>query len=78
MNKRGIKSTTLPPEELARWAKVSEPVIQNFIKTNTAEGLPAKAFYDDMLALQKKYKAMTPDQVTQALFDKPIPGIIDF
>ena len=78
MNKRGIKSTTLSPEELARWVKVSEPVVQNFIKTNTAEGLPAKAFYDDMVALQKKYKAMTPDQITQALLDKPIPGIIDF
>ena len=75
---KGIKSVTLSPEEIARWSKVSEPVVQNFIKTHSAEGLPAKAFYEEMVALQKKYKKMTPDEVTQALLDKPISGIIDF
>ena len=78
MDAKGIKSVTLSPEEIARWSKVSEPVVQNFIKTHSAEGLPAKAFYEEMVALQKKYKKMTPDEVTQALLDKPISGIIDF
>jgi TRAP-type transport system periplasmic protein len=78
MDAKGIKSMTLSAEESARWAKVSESVVENFIKTHSAEGLPAKAFYEDMLALQKKYKKMTPDEVTQALLEKPIPGIIDF
>ena len=78
MDAKGIKSVTLSPEEIARWAKVSEPVVQNFIKTHSADGLPAKAFYEEMVALQKKYKKMTPDEVTQALLDKPISGIIDF
>jgi len=78
MDAKGIKSVTLSPEEIARWSKVSEPVVQNFIKTHSADGLPAKAFYEEMVALQKKYKKMTPDEVTQALLDKPISGIIDF
>ena len=64
MDAKGIKSVTLSPEEIARWSKVSEPVVQNFIKTHSAEGLPAKAFYEEMVALQKKYKKMTPDAVS--------------
>ena len=78
MNKKGIKSTVLSEQELNRWRKASQPVVDKFISSMTAEGLPAKDFYSEMQRLQRKYKAMTPDQITQTLLDKPIPGIIDF
>ena len=78
MNKKGIKSTVLSEQELNRWRAASQPVIDKFINTMSAEGLAAKDFYNDMQKLQRKYKAMTPDQITQMLLDKPIPGIIDF
>jgi phage-related minor tail protein len=78
MNKKGIKSTVLSEQELNRWRKASQPVVDKFISSMAAEGLPAKDFYNEMQRLQRKYKAMTPDQITQTLLDKPIPGIIDF
>ena len=78
MNKKGIKSTVLSEQELNRWRTASQPVVDKFISSMTAEGLPAKDFYNEMQRLQRKYKAMTPDQITQTLLDKPIPGIIDF
>lgn len=78
MNKRGIVSVTMPPEELARWKAATAPVEAKWIKENEAEGHPAAQFVADMKALAKKYDGMTSDEVTRQLLDKPVPGIITF
>jgi len=46
---------TLPETERDRWADVVKPLHDKWIEENEAAGLPARAFYDDMLRLAEKY-----------------------
>ncbi|MEP9375887.1 TRAP transporter substrate-binding protein DctP [Aquabacter sp. CN5-332] len=78
MNKRGIVSVTMPPEQLARWKAATQPVVDNWIKENEAKGAPAAKFIGDMKALADKYEKTPADEITQQLMDKPLPGIIVF
>jgi len=51
----GNKIIPLSEEESARWAKAAAPVVDSFIKDQTAKGLPAKAYVDFIKAAVKKH-----------------------
>ncbi|MBL7205954.1 MAG: TRAP transporter substrate-binding protein [Desulfobacteraceae bacterium] len=51
----GNKIIPLSEEESARWAKAAAPVVDSFIKDQTAKGLPAKDYVDFIEAGVKKY-----------------------
>jgi TRAP-type C4-dicarboxylate transport system substrate-binding protein len=46
---------TLPAEEEARWREAVAPLYDEWITDREAEGLPAQAFFDDILELAAKY-----------------------
>ena len=50
----GREIIQLPPEEMAKWVKATEPIIDQYIKEKTDMGLPA-AGYEEYLIEQVKY-----------------------
>lgn len=54
--KKGNKCISLSPEEAARWAKAVQPVIQDYIKSRTAKGLPAGDYVETVRMLVKKHE----------------------
>ncbi len=76
MKQAGIETIMLPPQEIERWRKALLPVVDTFIKEN--ESLGAKPFYADLLALNKKYSAMTPNEIMKKAIENPVQGIIKF
>jgi TRAP-type C4-dicarboxylate transport system substrate-binding protein len=47
----------VPDAEFQRWLTVTQPVIDEWVTTVAAKGLPAKAVFDDARSLIKKYSA---------------------
>ncbi len=45
----------LPADEQARWDQTVHPVFEEWITEKEAQGLPARAFVNDMLEIAKKY-----------------------
>jgi hypothetical protein len=78
MLERGARFNTLTAEERARWQKSLAPVVDKFIETHAANGLPVRELIEAIRAEQRKVAAMTPDLVTRMFLDKPLPGLIDF
>ena len=78
MEKMGIKSIPLPPQEVSKWRAAVKPVVDEWISSNEAKGLPAKAFVADLEAMALKYRDKNFEEITRALLEKPIPGIIKF
>ena len=76
MNKRGVVSNSLTPEELKRWKDAAQPVVEKWVADYEQKGVPAKQFIADMEGLADKYGAMTSDQITQQLLEKPIQGVV--
>jgi len=76
MKQAGIETITLPPQEIERWRTAMLPVIDKFLKEN--ESLGAKQFYADLLAVNKKYSAMTPNEIMKKAIESPVQGIIKF
>ena len=77
MQKAGIQTITLPPQEMARWKTAVEPLWEDFIAKNEAKGLPAKELVKDLRALSVKYSTWTPEQMMRQVREHPISGIID-
>lgn len=50
-----VKVFELSKKEKARWAKVLDPLTEDWIRDSEAKGLPAKAIVGDLRALVKKY-----------------------
>jgi TRAP-type C4-dicarboxylate transport system substrate-binding protein len=78
MEKDGIKTIILPPEEKKRWEAAVDPVWDKFVKQNEAKGLPAKAMVRDMRALSKKYSVVPWNEVMKEVISNPVQGLIDF
>jgi TRAP-type C4-dicarboxylate transport system substrate-binding protein len=76
MKQLGIETIILPPQEVERWRTAILPVIDKFLKEN--ESLGSRQFYKDLVALNKKYSAMTPDQIMKRAIENPVQGIINF
>ena len=77
MQKAGVETITLPPQEMARWKVAIEPLWEDFIAKNEAKGLPAKELVKDLRALSVKYSTWTPEQMMRQVREHPISGIID-
>ena len=54
--KEGVKVFRLPKKEKAKWDKLLEPITANWIKTNEAKGLPAKAIVQDIKDFARMYE----------------------
>jgi TRAP-type C4-dicarboxylate transport system substrate-binding protein len=76
MKQLGIETIVLPPQEIERWRTAILPVIDKFLKEN--EALGSRQFYSDLVGLNKKYSAMTPDEIMKQAIENPVKGIISF
>jgi len=54
--KQGVKVFRLSKKEKAKWDKLLEPITENWIKTNEAKGLPAKAIVKDIKDFARMYE----------------------
>ncbi|MBW2283081.1 MAG: C4-dicarboxylate ABC transporter substrate-binding protein, partial [Deltaproteobacteria bacterium] len=45
----------LPAAEKAKWDSLLEPIVDKWIQSNTAKGLPAQQIVDDIKGLAKKH-----------------------
>jgi TRAP-type C4-dicarboxylate transport system substrate-binding protein len=52
-----VKQTTIAPDERAKMIALLKPLGDDWVKTNTAKGLPAQAWYDEFWKLLDKYNA---------------------
>jgi len=53
----GFELIRLPKDEYDNWHRKVTPIIENWAKDREAEGLPGKAFLDDLYRLKEKYEA---------------------
>lgn len=77
MATRGVKTSAIDQPERARWNGALDAAVTQFMNTGKARGLPVAQLVNDMRALQRKYAAMSPDDVTRMLLEKPLPGLAD-
>ena len=76
--KEGINIITLAPEEMNTWRSRIEPLWEDFVKKNEAQGLPAQKLVDDMRARTKKYSSWSMQQLREEARKNPVQGIITF
>jgi TRAP-type C4-dicarboxylate transport system substrate-binding protein len=73
---QGITMVHLSAAETKRWQAAAQPVIDDWIKTNEAKGLPAKKLYDFIRERAKQFETMTPEQIMRLTVDKPVSKFI--
>lgn len=78
MQKRGVRTVELSPQERGKWVAATQPVVDQFVATAQGKGLPAKDLLNDIQATAARYKGRSAEDITKALLDKPIPGLIAF
>ena len=54
---KGVKKTTIPPDERAKMIQLLKPLTDDWLKVNSAKGLPAKQWLDEFYKLLDKYNA---------------------
>ncbi len=54
--KQGVKVFRLSKKEKAKWNNLLVPITGNWIKTNEAKGLPAKAIVSDIMGIAQMYE----------------------
>lgn len=77
MATRGVKTSAIEDQERVRWNNALEPAVMQYIAAAKARGLPVAALVNDMRTLQRKYAALSPDDITRMLLEKPLPGLVD-
>jgi len=77
MKKAGVEIITMSPSEYEKAKKMVEPLCEEFIKKNEAQGLPAKQLMEELRSLTKKYSTWSPQQLMKKVMEEPIRGIID-
>lgn len=75
-HKMGMKFVDLSDAQEDLWQKKASVVIDNFIKTNEAKGLPARALVNDMRKIAAQYKDKTPNEIFMEVLEHPVTGII--
>jgi TRAP-type transport system periplasmic protein len=75
MKKRGLQMHTLSADERKRWSAATQPVTDALVKQY---GQQAADLMTAMRSTAEKYSKLSPDQITQQVLDKPVPGLIDF
>lgn len=76
--KNGVEMITLPKEELARWRKALEPVVNKWAEDQEKKGVPAKALLADIKELTAKYNDMSADEIFKTIIEDPAQGRIKF
>lgn len=77
MATRGVMTTEINRAERARWSGALDAAANEFIRNGKARGLPVEALVSDMRALQRKYAALSSDDITRVLLERPLPGLVD-
>ncbi|MFH1487799.1 MAG: TRAP transporter substrate-binding protein DctP [Pseudomonadota bacterium] len=54
---KGVKKTEIPPDERKKMVELLKPLTDDWLKTNTEKGLPAKQWLDEFSRLLEKYNA---------------------
>ncbi|MDH3289287.1 MAG: TRAP transporter substrate-binding protein DctP [Betaproteobacteria bacterium] len=72
----GINMVQLSDAEKKKWQAAARPVINDWIKTNEAKGLPAKKLIDFIRERAEKYEKMTPGQIMRLTVEKPVSKFI--
>ena len=75
--KGGINIVELSDAEKKKWQDAARPVIDEWVKTNEAKGLPAKKLLDFIGERADQYEKMTPEQIMRLTIDKPVGNFID-
>jgi hypothetical protein len=78
MEQRGIKSTVLDAQEMARWRAAAKPAVDKFLDGLEAKGAPARQFVGEVETVAAKWRKRSADEVTKQLLEKPLPGLINF
>lgn len=56
VKEQGVEIITLPPEEMARWNKLLEPIVYNWVQKMMGKGIPAQQIVTDIRTLIQKYR----------------------
>lgn len=73
----GVEIYTVSPTERENWRDRLAPLREDFIRTNEAEGLPARDMVESMESLAATYAELSSEQVMQRVTDRPVQGIIE-
>ncbi|MDP2409699.1 MAG: TRAP transporter substrate-binding protein DctP [Pseudolabrys sp.] len=73
--KEGIVFNEIAPDEWKRWEARFEPVLEDYIKTNEAKGLPARQLVADIRELVKKYGKMSMNELMMETIKNPVMGV---
>ncbi len=72
----GINMVQLPEAEKKRWQAAAQAVIEDWVKTNEAKGLPAKKLLEFIRERAEQYEKMTPEQIMRLTAEKPVSKFI--
>lgn len=72
----GINMVQLSEAETKKWQAAAQPVIDEWVKTNEAKGLPARKLLEFISERAKQYATMTPEQIMRLTVDKPVSKFI--
>ncbi len=72
----GIRMVHLSDAETKRWQDAARPVIDEWVKTNEAKGLPAKKLLEFISERAQQYAKMTPEQIMRLTVEKPVSKFI--
>jgi TRAP-type C4-dicarboxylate transport system substrate-binding protein len=75
--KGGINVVQLSDAEKKKWQAAARPVIEDWIKTNEAKGLPARKLVDFIRERAGEYEKMTPEQIMRRTAEKPVSRFIE-
>lgn len=72
----GINIVQLSDAEKKKWQVAARPVIDDWVKTNEAKGLPARKLLDFIGERAEQYAKMTPEQIMRLTAEKPVTKFI--
>jgi len=71
-----INIVQLSDAEKKKWQAAAKPVIDDWIKSNEAKGLPARKLIDFIHKRAEYYSKMTPEQIMRLTVEKPVSNFI--
>ena len=72
----GMEIIHLEPAAREEFKQALQPVIENWIETYEAEGLPARQLIEDIERLNAKYGDMSPEELFRLTVDNPVAGLV--
>ena len=72
----GVELIQLNDQEKQTWRTVLQPVLDKWIETNEAAGLPAKALIEDVRRLEAEYGDASAEKVFELTVQSPVSGLL--